>query len=231
MIHTGQRPTARHIRLDDSPPQTAHGLKPHEYTHNRFAAFGRSVAQIQLYGGGGVEGGAVQTTDGKGGSHPPRHCEGKTRSLSPLGNGVDSHRRIWVSSRRRGGSSVWPVEGSQSVWEVMLTGRGKKECCQGHGGEEEIHICPLRHRWCRPPRMNRSGTASSQLGLVAESRKGGKGGGEGGGANMQEHAGIWCGVLTISPISVNNRHRHRRNVNGASSMGARRRHPASGQFS
>lgn len=143
------------------------GLRHLEGPWHRFSCMG--VGELRR--------GAVQTTDGKGGSHPPRHCEGKTRSLSPLGNGVDSHRRIWVSSRRRGGSSVWPVEGSQSVWEVMLTGRGKKECCQGHGGEEEIHICPLRHRWCRPPRMNRSGTASSQLGLVDESRKWGKGGG------------------------------------------------------
>lgn len=76
-------------------------------------------------------------------------------------------------------------------------------------GRGRNYHCPLRHEWRRPPRMNRSGTASSQLGLVGEDRNGG-------GANMQEHAGNRCGVLTILPIPINNRHRHRQDVNNVS---------------
>lgn len=33
---------------------------------------------------------------------------------------------------------------------------------------------------------------------------------------MQEHAGNRCGVLTVLPIPINNRHRHRQDVNNVS---------------
>ena len=71
-----------------------------------------------------------------------------------------------------------------------VDGTRKNESCQRHGGGEEIPIRPLHRNWHRPPRMSRSGTASSQLGLVDENDENTKEGGGEGEANMQEHARI-----------------------------------------
>lgn len=91
-----------HIHLDDTPSQTAHGLEPYEYTHNRFAAVGWSTAQIQGMGLGGLKGKPVQTTDVKGG------CP--LASLRcPLGNGVVSI--VAFGGARPRWNSVWPTEG------------------------------------------------------------------------------------------------------------------------